>query len=492
MKLFQQMLVAPAALGLLAPLAANAADLNLQEVSNYASSSKSVKSISKFSDVYPTDWAFQALTNLVERHGCSAMLPNGSITRYEAAALLNKCISSVSQANDEERALINEFGSELAVIQGRADSLETGTAEFEAGMFSTTTKVSGETIFVVGAISTEKATAEGEDNASLVEDEALNFVYHTAFSIDTSFNGDDLLHTSLEAGNFRAGDPFSATGNAPLEATYESSSALEVGKIYYQFPIGDFTVTAGPKIRQDDMLPVWPNSYPADTILDSLTYAGATAAYSLAEGAGAGVSYANGGWNAALLFVSEAGGNADPTAGGILTSGGSDDITGQIAWTGEGITVAAVYTIADGGVTDGSSSADDYEAWGISGSWQPNIDSVFVPSSISAGFGSKSVDKETKYEGDLRRGHTDIMDEVTWSVGLEWSDFIVDGNTLGLGLGSAEGWRDESTYSDPMAYELFYSMAVSDNITVTPAIFQVERDDDYAVTGGLVKTTFSF
>jgi len=63
---------------------------------------------------------------------------------------------------------------------------------------------------------------------------------------------------------------------------------------------------------------------------------------------------------------------------------------------------------------------------------------------------------------------------------------------LGLGVGSAEGWRDESTYSDPMAYELWYSMAVSDNITVTPALFQVERDDDYAVTGGLVKTTFKF
>jgi len=492
MKLFQQLLVAPAALGLLAPVAATAAELNLKDVSNYAPSTKSVQSLSQFSDVYPTDWAFQALSNLVERHGCAATLPGGSMTRYEAAALLNKCLAEVAQTNAEERALINEFGSELAVIKGRADSLETGVAEFEAGMFSTTTKVSGETIFVVGAVSTDKASLEGESNSSLVEDEALNFVYHTAISIDTTFNGEDLLHTDIEAGNFRAGDPFSSTGVTPLEATYESSSALEIGKLYYQFPVGDFTITAGPKVRQDDMLAVWPNSYPSDTILDSLTYAGANAAYSLAEGAGAGVSYANGNWNASLLFVSEAGGNADPTAGGLLTSGGSDDVTGQIAWTGEGITVAAVYTIADGGVTDGSSSSDDYEAWGISGAWQPNIDSAFVPSSISAGFGSKTVDKETKYDGNLQRSQTDIMDEITWSVGLEWSDFIVDGNTLGLGIGSAEGWRDESTYDDPMAYELFYAMSVSDNITVTPAIFQVERDDDYAVTGGLVKTTFSF
>ena len=36
MKLFQQLLVAPAALGLIAPMAANAAELNLNGVSDYS------------------------------------------------------------------------------------------------------------------------------------------------------------------------------------------------------------------------------------------------------------------------------------------------------------------------------------------------------------------------------------------------------------------------------------------------------------------------
>ncbi|MGC6483441.1 MAG: porin, partial [Synechococcus sp.] len=73
MKLFQQLLVAPAALGLLAPLAvdagrsANAAELNINGVSDYAATSEQVTSIAQFSDVYPTDWAYQALSNLVER-----------------------------------------------------------------------------------------------------------------------------------------------------------------------------------------------------------------------------------------------------------------------------------------------------------------------------------------------------------------------------------------------------------------------------------------
>ena len=36
MKLFQRLLVAPAALGLLAPLASNASEVNLNEISNYS------------------------------------------------------------------------------------------------------------------------------------------------------------------------------------------------------------------------------------------------------------------------------------------------------------------------------------------------------------------------------------------------------------------------------------------------------------------------
>jgi hypothetical protein len=34
-----------------------------------------VTSVSQFSDVRPTDWAYQALSNLVERYGCVAGYP---------------------------------------------------------------------------------------------------------------------------------------------------------------------------------------------------------------------------------------------------------------------------------------------------------------------------------------------------------------------------------------------------------------------------------
>ena len=74
MKLFQQLLVAPAALGLLAT-GANAAELNINGVSDYAASADQVTSVTQFSDVYPTDWAYQALATWLRPTAASPVTP---------------------------------------------------------------------------------------------------------------------------------------------------------------------------------------------------------------------------------------------------------------------------------------------------------------------------------------------------------------------------------------------------------------------------------
>jgi len=108
MNLFHKLLLAPAALGLMAPVAASAADMNLAGVKQYASVDEQVTSISQFSDVQPTDWAYQALSNLVERYGCVAGYPNGTfagkkaMTRFEAAALLNACLDRVTEVTSSK------------------------------------------------------------------------------------------------------------------------------------------------------------------------------------------------------------------------------------------------------------------------------------------------------------------------------------------------------------------------------------------------------
>jgi hypothetical protein len=64
MQLFQKLLLAPAALGLMAPVAASAADVQIAGLNQYAAEEQ-VISITQFSDVQPTDCAYQALSNLI-------------------------------------------------------------------------------------------------------------------------------------------------------------------------------------------------------------------------------------------------------------------------------------------------------------------------------------------------------------------------------------------------------------------------------------------
>ena len=68
---------------------------------------------------------------------------------------------------------------------------------------------------------------------------------------------------------------------------------------------------------------------------------------------------------------------------------------------------------------------------------------------------------------------------------------FIEGNSFGGAIGSAPASEDVT--DDNTMWEVFYSFAVTDNITITPAIFGIDDgDDDDDVFGGIVKTTFKF
>ena len=62
-----------------------------------------VTSVSQLSDVQPTNWAYQAISDLVSRYGCVAGFPNGTFqpgepaTRAEMAALVDACLNRISE-----------------------------------------------------------------------------------------------------------------------------------------------------------------------------------------------------------------------------------------------------------------------------------------------------------------------------------------------------------------------------------------------------------
>ena len=533
MKLFQQLLVAPAALGLLAT-GVNAAELNINGVSDYAASADQVTSVTQFSDVYPTDWAYQALANLVETYGCVAGYPNGTfsgnraMTRYEAAALLNACLDRITEVTDELRSLIKEFETELAVLKGRVDGLEARIGELEATQFSTTTKLKGVTNWVFGA-----ANFSGDGSGTFNEESGgTSFSYNLALNLETSFTGKDLLYTRLRAGNVEGiyGGLFSQ------EYAIDTGNHVIVNRLWYSFPVGDeFTVVGGPMVRMDDMLPVWPSAYPSDMTYDFFTYAGAPGAYNLAMGAGAGVYWKSNDFSVSTSYLSTNGNSSCPSnehvnfvgtcfdddgsflAGGIGTDAAGSSATTQIAYAPENWGIAAAYTYASGengvGLYIGnataaaalSSSFANYNSYGVSAWWMPE-ESGWIPS-VSAGFGQSF-------------GEVDDIDleftSSSWYVGLEWDDVFTDGNSLGFAVGQPTWVSTVSGDAAPAnaednpgyAFELFYKFQVTDNITVTPAITYLskpfssgsEGDDDRHETGlgdinafsGLIKTTFKF
>ena len=154
------------------------ANINIEGISDYSATLdleqakqllQQVTSVNQFNDVYPTDWTYQALINLVKNYGCVAGYPNGNfrgylpITRYEAAALLSSCLDRVSVVTDDVQRLVDEFKSELDFVTGSIMLLENRVGTLEASQFSTTTKLKGQATFVAGATKAY-GTQNGSDN----------------------------------------------------------------------------------------------------------------------------------------------------------------------------------------------------------------------------------------------------------------------------------------------------------------------------------------
>ncbi len=495
MKLFQQLLVAPAALGLLAPMAATAAELNINGVSDYSASSEEVKSASQFSDVNPTDWAFQALTNLAERHGCTAATPNGSMTRYEAAALLNTCLGNIAEVNEEERRLINEFGPELAVIKGRIDGLEARVGEFEAGQFSSTTKLNGYAIFTVGG------TDEDEAN----DDDAVTFNYTWQANLNTSFTGRDLLYTRLKTGNFGPSNMKNSSG-VYINHANSNDDTIKVDKLWYQFPVGDnLKMWLGAKIENYYMLASAPSLY--KPILKDLKLGGNGAVYGASTGQGFGVA-----WtqqtddSSAPRFAistnytasSSTGEDSNPETGGILTDGAKGMFLTKVEYGSPRWQVSAAYShkthnptaSAGFGTSAGKSRTGSTDGIGLRGYWKPETTGA-IPA-VSVGYDLATVDDD---------GATGSTEETTsWMVGLSWKDAFVDGNKAGLAFGQRQYASEivgstEDPSDENFIWEAYYTFQVSDNVSVTPAIFGLTDPKDGSsddVTGAIVNTTFRF
>ena len=253
-----------------------------------------VAEITELTDVAPDDWAYQALTSLVEDYGCIEGYPDRTyrgqsfMTRYEFAAGLNACLDAIrfliidNGVGDADLATIQrlqeEFAAELAELGGRVDALEADVAELRANQFSTVTKLRGSVFahlnggFTDGDVLTERRFAGnpfvgGRDpvtNEPIVQtiegDPEITFSYLTWINFDSSFTGSDRLTLQFVMGDGTAGSNLYTS--AGLFNTFGAPFTLQTGtpgssindvyirELSYGFPISDrVAVEVGPRIN---------------------------------------------------------------------------------------------------------------------------------------------------------------------------------------------------------------------------------------------------
>ena len=451
MKLFQQLLAAPAALGLLVPMTpAGASDFNFNDVSSY-SSTEEVQGIKNFSNILQSDWSYKAISDLAMARGCSALIPSGTITRSEAASIIDACLGDVAQLTEIESKLVEEFNPELSTLNGRVNKLEKRMEGFEAGGFSSTTSASFGGNFLVGVL-------DGEGRETVQTD------YDYSIDLTTSFTGDDSLDVAIIAGN-NSGD----LGEADLDGT---SDILTVDGISYTFPVGEnLTVMAGNYI---DGSSLYNTACVYGGFTNTLDDCGnASSAFETVDSNSVGVSAS---YDLGRGYTFSAGWVADGSEG-IGTKAGQDIIGGQLSYNAEQYGISLSYSVNEASSNTSTATEEyllDTTYIGLNGYWTPAETGIFP--SISYGYEAGDV------EGPGENGTTQ------WFLGLQWDE--AGEGILGAAIGSngaiSEG-SDELTM-----YEVFYSYPLNDGMTITPAIFNKETSRDVYTQGAMIKTSFEF
>ena len=473
MKPFQRLLVAAPAAALLpvvlAPASSLASDvqLNLDTVQGY--SIAQATTIRDFSDVYPTDWAYQALSELVETYGCVSGFGDGTfrgnqpVTRFQMAAVLSSCLDSISAKVDmmgEEmkmsamedmdtlERLVASFEEELITLKGSVDGLDAKVSELEDSQFSTTTKASFKiaTDFVYFASDDMNARASTEDNSGL----ALSSEVEVSF--ETSFTGSDTLSFSLTGDLMTQGSNYLSYGDFYGVAGDEGNA--DFGGFSYEtsLDLGGMMTTLTFGTDVDDL----------DPIVGLGTYYGGGGYDDYGPGdfgdAGVGLSVELLSSDAGTLTASASyavdGDNAADQAGEMGIFGEETDRSGVLALSWEGALFGgndALFTVAYQNIKENSDN-DLTKGYFhlVAGSYF--TDTISLSGSYSLG----------KWDYDMGSD----MDSAQWMIALNMDDAIFPGNSAGIAYGTPEYTTDPETDDVMQVLELYYTFSINDNFEI--------------------------
>ena len=464
-----------------------------------------VTSVSQFSDVQPTDWAFQALQSLVERYGCIAGYPNNTfrgnraLTRFEFAAGLNACLDrmneliAVATTNvgtgdlSTIKRLQTEFSSELATLRGRVDALEGRTAQLEANQFSTTSKLEGE---VVMAVTDTFEGGNANENTTFGARARINFV--------TSFTGKDTLYTRIQANNI------SDTADAPLAFAGDADTNAYLDGLWYSFPLSKSTnvIAIANAGAADDVVDTV-NQFDGDGTEGALSSFGTrNPIYYQMDGSGLGITQELGdSLSVSLGYLASSNNDPGPRSGifngpyGALAQLTFEPskrfkvgLTYINAYNQEGLqgvnvdTSTLIPTLPD---TLTNYESDSYGVQATLG---------LGDNLVLGGWGGYTKARDLNSSGDAEIWN--------WAVTLGLPDFGKKGNLAGVIFGMTPKVTDSSianlSESRDTSYHIegFYQHKINDNMSITPGVIWVtapgndSRNDDAVI--GTLRTTFTF
>jgi len=493
-----------------------------------------VTSVNQLSDVSPTDWAYQSLQSLVERYGCIVGYPdrtyrgNRALSRYEFAAGLNACLDRVNEliaqgtadlVRKEDLAALQrlqeEFAAELATLRGRVDALEARTATLEAQQFSTTTKLEGEVLFLIGGLIDGdgiRAVPTGMpiDSNNRTQENTF-FGSRVRLSFNTSFTGKDRLRTRLQFRNFTlgnsgAGGAESGTRQTRLGTEGTTNGNFELDDLAYRFPVfdGKGQVNIAARTEFDR---IFPTIVPFDSSgSGALSRFGRYNNTYRANG-GAGATFRYKFSDAFQVDLGYLAGDANLTEDSTGLFGGNYTALGQLTFKpSSSISIALLYARS---YYNESVSKVDVNLSGSTGTefarrpfdnkpTTSNDYSIQAAWRVSRGFELAGwyTFKEANREGGP--GNADIQQ---WAVQLAFRDLLNKGDRLGIIVGQPFWVTSNSIASrrddvGSFHIEAFYRFQVTDNIQITPGFYYITNPEGNRANDNVwvyaIRTRFSF
>ena len=476
-----------------------------------------VDRVEQLKDIQPTDWSYEALRGLINRYGCISGFPDRTyrgektISRSEFVVGLNNCLNRIENIltnsdkmpqNDVEIVLrlMQEFQSDLAILQGRTDGAQARIEDLETIQFSATTKLQGEAVVGLGDV--------------LSQDNETSTILGSRLRLDlaTSFTGNDLLFTRLSRNDFPGFAEEVGTLQGNLSVADSGTDDFELEELSYSFGVIDSLdfILGATGVDAEDIAGTV-NVLDGDGGSGSISSFGTrNPIYNPPGDAGVGVVHRP--IEQIEISAGYLASSADESISGGGLFNGPYSALGQITISPfDSLSLAATYihsynqSDTQTGTDRANIQSETAREFGeeistISNSYGLELSWAISDRIVIGGWGGLSKVSNLSTLNRVDRGTLDIWN---WAATLAFPDLGKEGSMAGIVIGSEptatnssienlEADRDRSLH-----LEAFYQYQLSDGIAITPGVIwitepnsNIENSDDLVI--GTLRTTFSF